>query len=168
MEGAPKPVLAVDVDGVVSLFDLAEPPDPDKTGFELVDGVIHCISLATGERLRELGRYFDLVWASGWEDRTQRLGEVLGLPALPYLTFDGTARFGSANWKIGPLEAYAADRALAWIDDSFDAACYEWAGNREEPTLLMATEPSVGLEEVQVEALIGWARSLEGEVRSSS
>lgn len=164
MSDALRPVLAVDVDGVVSLFDVAEPHEAEETSFELVDGVIHCIALASGARLRRLAHHFDLVWASGWEHRTKRLAAVLELPELPYLTFDGTARFGSANWKIPPLEAYAAGRALAWIDDSFDEGCYRWAGDREEPTLLIATEPSVGLEEVQVEALIGWARSLEGEV----
>lgn len=158
-----RPVLAVDVDGVVSLFDFDEPPESTKTCFELIDGVVHCISLSSGDRLRELGRHYDLVWASGWEDRTRRLGGLLDLPELPYLTFDGSARFGSANWKIRPLERYAAGRSLAWIDDSFDEECYQWARGRTEPTLLIAADPQLGLQEAHLEALVGWARSLEVE-----
>ena len=50
---------------------------------------------------------------------------------------------------------------MAWIDDSFDESCYEWARGREEPTLLVPTESELGLEEVQVEALTAWARGLD-------
>ena len=46
---------------------------------------------------------------------------------------------------------------MAWIDDSFDESCYEWAQKREEPTLLVPTESAIGLEEAQTEALIAWA-----------
>ena len=31
--------------------------------------MVHCISLAAGERLRRLGEHYDLVWASGWEEK---------------------------------------------------------------------------------------------------
>ena len=50
-----------------------------------------------------------------------------------------------------------------WIDDNLDESCYEWARGRQEPTLLVPTEPDRGLEEAQTEALIGWARGLERE-----
>ena len=52
---------------------------------------------------------------------------------------------------------------MAWIDDSFDESCYEWARKREEPTLLVPTESDLGLEEAQTEALIAWARSLDSD-----
>jgi hypothetical protein len=154
-----RPVLAVDVDGVVSLFGFDEPPQKSEARFEMVDGMLHCISLAAGERLQRLSEAYELLWATGWEDRANRhLTGLLGLPELPYLTFGGAARFGSAHWKLGPLEEYARGRALAWIDDSFDESCYEWARAREESTLLVPTEPHIGLDEVQVEALTAWAR----------
>ncbi|HYP56268.1 MAG TPA: hypothetical protein VEQ41_08230, partial [Solirubrobacterales bacterium] len=122
------------------------------------DGLVHCISLAAGERLRRLSEAYDLVWASGWEDKANRhLPRLLEIPELPHLSFAG-ARFGTADWKLAPLEEYARGRPLAWVDDSFDEGCYEWARGREEPTLLMPTDPQVGLQEVQVEALLAWAR----------
>jgi hypothetical protein len=159
-----RPILAVDVDGVISLFGFDEPPGQDTARFELVDGMVHCISLRAGERLQRLYRHYDLVWATGWEDKANYyLPQMLGLPELPYISFDGAARFGSAHWKLGPLDSYATGRALAWVDDNFDESCYEWARNRVEPTLLVPTESQLGLEEAETEALAAWARGLERE-----
>jgi hypothetical protein len=158
-----KPILAVDVDGVISLFDFDEPPVSPAAKFELVDDVVHCISVAGADRLRQLADHYDLVWATGWEAKVKLLATLLDLPEYPHLTFGGAARFGSADWKLGPLEEFARDRPLAWIDDSFDERCYEWARGRREPTLLVPTEPHVGLEDVQAEALVAWARSLEND-----
>lgn len=157
-----RPILAVDVDGVISLFGFEEPPAKSQAKFEMIDGMVHCISLVAGQRLRRLERHYELVWATGWEDKANDyLPNILGLPHLPYLTFDGAARFGSAHWKLGPLEEYGRGRALAWIDDNFDESCYEWARSREEPTLLMPTESHLGLEEAQVDALTAWASGLD-------
>ena len=156
-----KPILAVDVDGVISLFGFDQPPSRVDARFELVDGMVHCISIAAGERLKRLAGLYDLVWATGWEEKANDyLPNILGLPELPHVSFEGAARFGSAHWKLGPLDEYGRGRALAWIDDSFDESCYEWARSREEPTLLVPTESELGLEEVQVEALTAWASGL--------
>jgi hypothetical protein len=159
-----RPLLAVDVDGVISLFGFDEPPPAAQARFEMVDGVVHCISLAAGERLRRLSERFELVWATGWEARANdHLPHLLGLPELPYVGFDGAARFGSAHWKLEPLARYGRGRALAWIDDSLDESCFSWAEERAEPTLLVPTEPHLGLEEAQVEALLSWAEQVEGK-----
>ncbi|HWW67983.1 MAG TPA: hypothetical protein VNY83_08370 [Solirubrobacterales bacterium] len=157
-----RPILAVDVDGVISLFGFDEPPDRAEARFELIDGMVHCISLLAGERLSRLAEHYELIWATGWEDRANDyLPNLLGLPELPHLTFDGAARFGSAHWKLGPIDEYGRGRPLAWVDDNFDESCYEWARERDEPTLLVPTEAHLGLEEVQVEALTAWARGLD-------
>jgi hypothetical protein len=156
-----RPILAVDVDGVISLFGFEETPPRAVARFELIDGMVHCVSVAAGERLRRLSEHYDLVWATGWEERANDyLPHLLELPELPHISFDGAARFGSAHWKLGPLDDYAGDRPLAWIDDSFDESCYEWARARPEPTLLMPTESHLGLEEAHTEALAAWARGL--------
>jgi hypothetical protein len=156
------PLLAVDVDGVISLFGFDQPPTGAAARFELVDGMVHCISLAAGERLLRLGEHFDLVWATGWEEKANDyLPVILGLPELPYVAFEGAARFGSAHWKLGPLAEFSGDRALAWIDDSLDESCYEWANARAAPTLLVPTESALGLEEAHTEALIAWAEGLD-------
>jgi len=153
-----RPLLAVDIDGVVSLFGFDEHGDPPGE-YHLVDGMLHCISLPAGERLRRLAETYELFWASGWEDRANdHLPLILGLPPLPYLTFDGRARFGTAHWKLEALTEHARERPLAWIDDSLDESCYEWAESRPAPTLLVPTESAIGLEEAHVAALEAWAR----------
>jgi hypothetical protein len=157
-----RPILAVDVDGVISLFGFDQKPDRAGTQLQLVDGVPHLISLAAGERLRRLCGRFEMVWASGWEDKANfYLPSLLGLEECPYIGFDGGARSGDAHWKLHPIEAYAQDRAIAWIDDNFDDSCYSWAERRSEPTLLVPTEPHLGLEEAHVTALESWATQLD-------
>jgi len=159
-----RPILAVDVDGVISIFGFDEPPGPDIARFELIDGVVHCISLHSGERLRRLAERFELIWATGWEDKANYyLPALLDLPELPHLTFDGAARFGSAHWKLGPLEEHCRGRALAWLDDNLDESCYEWARQRPEPTLLMPTRSARGIQETETEALLAWAEGLESD-----
>jgi hypothetical protein len=161
-----QPILAVDIDGVISLFGFDHPiepggPNPERAPgeFHLIDGMLHCIALETGPRLNHLGETYELVWASGWEDRANdHLPAILGVPELPYLTFDGRARFGTAHWKLDALEEYAGSRPLAWIDDSLDESCYEWGERRSAPTLLVPTESDVGLTEAHAEALESWAR----------
>jgi hypothetical protein len=156
-----RPILAVDVDGVISLFGTDPQPDRSHTQFQLVDGVPHLLSLPTGDRLRRLSELFDPVWATGWEDKANfYLPNILGLPELPFVCFDVAARPGGAHWKLGPIDEYATGRPLAWIDDNFDPSCFEWAERREQPTLLVPTETHLGLEEAHVGALEAWVRGI--------
>jgi hypothetical protein len=153
-----QPLLAVDVDGVISLFGFEEGLDDAPGELRLIDGILHCISLAAGERLRRLARHYELVWATGWEERANdHLPALLGLPdSLPYLTFGGRAAFGSAHWKVDALDGYAGERPLAWIDDNIDETCRAWADRRVAPTLLVPTESDRGLEEAHVDVLVEW------------
>lgn len=157
-----RPILAVDVDGVIVLFgdEGLETPAPVQTA--LIDGMMHRVSLAAGPRLRRLSEDFELIWASGWEERAnEHLPALLGIPELPHIGFGRSARFGSADWKIKPLDAFSGGRALAWIDDSFDDSCHRWASERAAPTRLVSVESHRGLEEDHVEVLSAWARTLD-------
>ena len=156
------PVLAVDVDGVISLFGFDGPLDQVPGRFHLLDGIAHCIADGVGPRLLRLAEHFQLVWATGWEERANdHLPHLLGLPEeLPTLTFGGRARFGTAHWKLDAIAAFARDRPLAWVDDSLDGSCHEWAERRAAPTLLVPTRSDEGLTDAHVEAMIAWAREL--------
>jgi len=170
-----RPVLAIDVDGVLSLFGFDAPPTSEAVRFELIDGTPHFISIAAAERVRRLCRCFDPVWATGWQERANdRLSLITGIGPLPVIEFDprresaGTAGTTAAHWKVPAIDAYCGDRPLAWIDDSFDQSCFEWADSREEagsPTLLVPTEPMIGLEEAQASVISDWADSLNGTPR---
>jgi hypothetical protein len=156
-----RPILALDVDGVISLFGFQTPMVDPPGRFHLIDGMAHCIPETIGERLGRLADQYDVVWATGWEDRANdHLPRILGLAEdLPFLTFDGEARFGSAHWKIAAIDRYAGDRPLAWVDDCIDERCQAWAVERSAPTLLVATEPDLGLTDKHVETLLGWVRA---------
>jgi hypothetical protein len=157
------PILFVDVDGVISLFGFAPTVGELPGPLHWIDGIAHCIPEGVGVRLVELSRRFELVWATGWEERAnEHLPFILGLPfrELPCLLFDGRAVFGSAHWKLDAIEEYAADRPAAWIDDNIDDTCRRWASSREAPTLLIETSPATGLTDEHVAQLTRWAEDL--------
>jgi hypothetical protein len=156
------PVLFVDVDGVISLFGF-DPAAGAPGSFHSIDGIIHCIGHTAGERLARLAGTYELVWATGWEEKANEyLPHLLAMAKpLPVLTFDGRARFGTAHWKLEAIDEYAAGRPAAWIDDCLaDERCQDWARRRSEPTLLVQTEPAVGITDEHVGQLLSWARQV--------
>jgi len=165
-----RPLLAIDVDGVISLFGFDQPPAPEVARFELIDGTPHCLSIAAAERIRRLADRYELVWATGWQERANdRLSLITGIGPLPVIEFDAHREQGNAamttaaHWKLGAIAAFCGRRPLAWIDDSFDRSCFEWAESREakgSPTLLVPTEPEIGFEEAQAAVVADWADSL--------
>ncbi|MEA2254577.1 MAG: hypothetical protein QOG35_622 [Solirubrobacteraceae bacterium] len=156
-----KPLLFVDIDGVLSLFGFASDSRPPGTWLN-VDGVVHLISATAAKHLHRLASRFELVWCSGWEEKAnEHLLKVLSLPRpLPFLTFP--AQEGARHWKLPAIEAHARDRPLAWVDDAHDDACRGWAAAREAPTLLVATDPLAGLADGHVAVLERWAATLGG------
>ena len=156
---ASSPILFVDVDGVISLFGFStDEPLPGR--FEQVDGILHCLGTHAGERLGRLAGRYELVWATGWEEKANEyLPRLLGLSAreLPVLSFDERPQWGTAHWKLAAIDHYAGDRPAAWIDDSLDERCQRWARERSGPTLLVRTAPATGIEDEHVERLLEWA-----------
>ena len=164
-----RPILFVDVDGVISLFGFERHGEPPGR-FHLVDGIPHCIGHDCGGRLARLAERYELVWATGWEEKANEyLPRLLRLDGeLPTLRFDGRAVFGTAHWKLEAIEEYAGDRPAAWIDDSLDERCRAWAERRAAPTLLVETEPHEGIAEEHVEVLVAWADELSARAAPRS
>jgi HAD domain in Swiss Army Knife RNA repair proteins len=171
-EERPRPLLMVDIDGVISLFGgpaLAgtRGDRPSIAGsFHSIDGMLHFLSADAAAHLLALSGLYDLVWASGWEERAnEHLPHLLGMPpGLPFLRFSrdvGGQSAPKAHWKLDEIDAYAGGRPLAWIDDALTPACHEWAQARGTPTLLVETEPDVGLTALQADELKRWAEELQ-------
>lgn len=159
MRNACKPLLLLDVDGVISLFGFASSARPDGRWL-MVDGTPHLISATAAGHLHDLSADFELAWCTGWEEKANEyLCLELGLQSeLPVLSFDRCPAPGHAHWKLAAIERFAGPhRPLAWIDDSFNDACHEWAGRRPGSTLLVDTEPAVGLAAEHVATLRAWA-----------
>lgn len=130
-----KPIVAVDVDGVLLPFGKPWELNP-----------LH------GQWLLSLADRAELVWATSWEHLANvDIGPSLGLPTLPVIEFNSLH-------KTGSVQDYAAGRPLVWIDDFFAANTdvIEWGRNRPEPTLLIAPAPTIGLEEWHIQRISGW------------
>jgi len=177
-----RPLLLVDIDGVLSLFGPSEhgsatAPEPASAGeggdetpvsgsFHAIDGIPHFLSSTAAAHLLSLEPCFELVWASGWEEKANEyLPYLLGLPrSLPFIPFSRrtTVNAGTphAHWKLESIADYVGRRALAWVDDAFNAACHRWARARGAPTLLVSTAPELGLTAQEAGTLLRWARQL--------
>jgi hypothetical protein len=151
----------VDIDGVISLFGPPSDQGPEGS-FHAIDGIPHFLSSPAAAHLLSLAETYDPVWASGWEEKAEEyLPHLLGLPAgLPFLRFargQGAGRSIEGHWKLDAIDAYAGGRSLAWIDDAFDRSCHAWAEQRPAPTLLVKTDPSLGLTSRVARLLAEWA-----------
>jgi hypothetical protein len=156
-----RPLLLVDVDGVISLFGFPSHARPAGR-FEMVDGIAHFISATAGEHLRLLADAFEPVWCTGWEEKANEyLPHALGFDGpWPYLSFERAAGPGvstQGHWKLDAIDAHGRTRPLAWIDDAHGSACETWAAARRAPTLLVTTEQAVGLTDAHVAELLAWA-----------
>src|SRR3984885_3975554 len=147
-----RPILLIDVDGVISLFgfDHAAPP---AGRFALVDGITHFLSSTAGDHLRALAAAFELVWCTGWEEKANEyLPPALGLDGpLAVVEFEHDGRSPQSHWKLGGMDRHLDPATpVAWVDDAHDEACRSWAAARTAPTLLVTTDPAVGLTKLEV------------------
>ena len=166
-----RPILFVDVDGVISLFGFTSGAGQLPGPLHWIDGVAHCIPDDVGARLVTLAERFDLVWATGWEERAnEHLPFILKLPfrALPTLVFDGQAVFGSAHWKVDAINEYARDRPGGLARRQHRRDLRRLGGGRSAPTLIVETTPSEGLTDEHVTRLVRWADELEGWIRGEA
>jgi HAD domain in Swiss Army Knife RNA repair proteins len=162
---AERPLLLVDVDGVLSLFGTGV--DHDVCLPTLVDGMPHFLSRPAATALTRLANRFECVWCTGWEDRAEsHLPQLLGLPGgWHHLVFTDPPET-EAHWKLRAIDDFAGrDRPLAWIDDAHDDRCHAWAAARRGPTLLVSTDPAVGLTEADADRLERWLRRRERSPR---
>src|SRR5204863_167438 len=63
-----RPLLFVDIDGVISLFGFTRETTPEGTWTQ-VDGIAHLLSATAARHLHALADCYELVWCSGWEEK---------------------------------------------------------------------------------------------------
>ncbi|MEH3053496.1 MAG: HAD domain-containing protein [Patulibacter minatonensis] len=165
MSAAPadRPLLLVDVDGVLALFNL-DGREPTGT-WHLIEGFAYYLAAEPARLLHEAAEHFELVWCTGWEDRANdHLPRLAGTPGpLPVIKFARNPGRANAHWKLDEIDAYAGDRAVAWIDDALDEHCDRWAQERSArgvATLLVRTEPHRGMSRAHFDALAAFAAGL--------
>jgi hypothetical protein len=118
------------------------------------------LSPGHGELLLSLERTYELVWATAWEHRANRLiCPVLALPELPVIEFPLDGRDLYFRKLPAVIEA-VGDRPCAWIDDEHRPDHYTWAERRGVPTLIVDINPAEGLTSDVVVRLAEWAAAL--------
>ncbi len=155
-----KPLLLVDIDGVLSLWGFDRAAAPAGT-WCAVEGIIHFLSSAAAGHLHALAERFQPAWCSGWEEKAnEHLPRALGVGPYPLVSFDANPGEPGAHWKLQGIDTHAGRRPLAWVDDAHDERCRAWAAARPAPTLLMPTDPATGLTAGESERLLRWVDEL--------
>jgi hypothetical protein len=70
--------------------------------------------------------------------------------------------------KVPAIDVYVADRAVAWIDDMLVEEAVSWAAARTAPTLLVETDPAIGMTRDHVDQLLEWALLLPAPVAGTN
>ncbi len=154
-----RPLLLLDVDGVLNPYGWRRLP----AGYE-PHALFACeqpvaINPDHGVWIAEAARLLDLAWVSSWNDEANRwLAPLLGIPPLPVVAMP-TPPFEAAE-KVPLVAAYAGERPTAWIDDLHGPEATAWADDRIAPTLLVSTDPAVGLTRPVIDRVLGWANRL--------
>jgi hypothetical protein len=155
---AERPVLLIDIDGVLNVFGVAGCPE-GYSEFELFadDDEPARLCVLHGEWLRELSSQFDLAWASGWGfDAHRVLGPILGLEEFLFVPMP-VIPFPPAG-KVPAIAAFVGERSTAWLDDVVTPEARAGACERPAPTLLI--EVRNGLERRHVDELMTWRAQL--------
>jgi len=155
----PRPLLLVDVDGVLNPWHAADCPDGYHE-YDFFPGERVLLSPGHGELLRSLAISFELVWATAWEHRANQLiCPVIAMPELPVIEFP----LREPDFLFRKLPAVidsVGDRPLAWIDDEHHPEHYRWARDRGVPTLIVHIDPARGLTAAVASQLAQWAEEL--------
>jgi hypothetical protein len=155
----PRPILLVDVDGVLNPW-LAEDCPPGFGEYSFFPGERVLLSPGHGTLLLSLAQAYELVWATAWEHRANRLiCPVLSLPELPVIEFPLSGRDLFFRKLPAVIEA-VGNRPCAWIDDEHRPDHYTWAEERGAPTLIVDIDPAEGLTSDVVMRLAEWAAAL--------
>jgi len=160
-DAADRPVLLLDVDGVLVVY---LPVLNDAGATYLEDGEVWGyetqLNLEAAPLIAELAERFDLAWNTRWGESANRaLSPALGIGQLPVLDLgDRECRFT----KVPAVRAFAGTRAVAWIDDELGDDAEAWAAARPHPTLLVRTNAVGGITRAATDRLLAFAASLAG------
>lgn len=155
------PILFVDIDGVLNPFT-----GPCPQGFVEIDLLPDDeepirICAAHADWLAELSELFELMWATTWNEEERRwLKTVLDYPDFVAAASMPPRPFAPER-KVDSIRELASNRCVAWIDDLITDKARAWAAGRREPTLLLKTNPSVGMTRKHIDELIKWASRLQ-------
>lgn len=177
-----KPILFLDVDGVLNAFAPVRPHVTRQIGGRTVKGVWCPYTLhfdnEVVDMIEALQEHFDIVWATMWNERANDLiAPALGIEPFPVMYADHNKGWdtalarGTEQWNVHRLwyaktpllPEYAAGQPFAWLDDDHSRADRFWLAKQAdapEHFLLQRTDADYGIQWSDVYDLIEWARAL--------
>lgn len=165
-----KPVLLLDVDGVLNLFGGKAPVWYSRpVTHKVVNGYPINFPRDIPEILDRLAEHFEIIWYTMWNERAPLdFAPAFGLPRFRHLECDWD--FGAMLSRAYPefrlwtpktplIPEYLAGRPFVWVDDDTTADDERWL--REHPEvgdfLLITPSPREGLTHADVDRAIRWA-----------
>jgi hypothetical protein len=177
-----KPVLALDVDGVLNAFAPIRPHVTRQIGGRTVKGVFQPYTLRFDnevvDMIEALQEHFDICWFTMWNERANdQIAPALGIDTFPVWQADHNKGWdtaldrGTEQWNIHRLwyaktpllPEYAQGRPTAWCDDDHSGADVLWLAKQDdapEHFYLHQTDAGHGIQWSDVADLIQWADDL--------
>lgn len=157
-----RPILAVDVDGVLNALSNGTPPK----GWEdhkVMQFRVRC-NPAHGAALLALAaeQGAELTWCTTWEElANEHIGPLVGLPKLPVVPMEPGRRgrkfseyVSVGTTKAAAMRAYAGERPFCWLDDEHDAA--RELRDCPVPHRVVRVEASAGLQPHHLRKAAAW------------
>lgn len=155
-------VLFLDVDGVINVFDqfAAQSMKTREIQVSFGDGIQIPISFEPeiADRLRRLDAEFEIVWCTAWFEHANELLRAIAPDLGPWPVL---------SWSDLKLEAIQSEirngRGWVWIDDDADWEVERIGAQPPADSLILNTDPNLGLTEEVLDQALGFARSSERE-----
>jgi hypothetical protein len=119
----PRPLLILDVDGVLNPHRPRADPEPPWIIFEADwSGYVVALNPEHGKQLLALAERTgcEIVWGTSWEEHANaEVSPRLGLPSLEVIQVNTQPSVldSMVLWKTGHIASYAAGRPFVWLDD---------------------------------------------------
>jgi hypothetical protein len=161
-----KPLLLIDVDGVLNPFGFWEPLPNEfvKYSIKVNDGRTFSVHLNAehGKRLLDLSDRFELTWCTTWvHEANEKIGPKIGLPELPVVEWNNVQpqwAIGDLCWKTLDVIDYTVERPFVWLDGDIGEADVDYIGYKrgDNNFALAKTDAFVGLEDMHFESIERW------------
>jgi hypothetical protein len=158
-----KPILAVDVDGVLNACGRGSNPprgweDTRVLGFRIRYNRTH------GRRLLDIAEATgaELVWCTTWEAlAVEHIAPLVGLPEMPWVPTGRDDLTTIGCLKATALAAWAGDRPFCWLDDEPDATAE--LKSHPVPHLVVRVDSRSGLQDHHFRRAAEWLAALTAD-----
>lgn len=160
-----KPFFLIDIDGVLN-------PDwsnseAKKNGIRRIwhvqSGSVRYRMLLNpthGSWLNELSEFFQLVWATTWQDEANdAIRHKLGIPELPVIYFT-SKEWVTNHSKVPDVLNYVGDTPFVWIEDDLTDRDREMLKNSGTNHRIFEIDPKIGFQREHVDAALKWNSEL--------